>query len=194
MKKKEKNITINKDNYKGYVELYKVQQFLTNKKNSDIDKCASSILKLFFCVATVMMAFLFLQPAGLIIGTILKVLILLYAASVIGINVKYFKQYFDIKREKVGVVQKDYPYVEANTSKDVLEESLAQAGIIRYEFNEIACSVILDIKMYENSYSKAEEIKENYLEETKYDKYVVGPKIEKEELEKVKVKVKSLTR
>lgn len=39
-----------------------------------------------------------------------------------------------------------------------------------------------------------EEEKENYLKETKFDRYYVNSNIEKEELEKVKVKVKSLTR
>lgn len=54
--------------------------------------------------------------------------------------------------------------------------------------------IIKYVELYEAYYFMTEEEKENYLKETKFDRYYVNSNIEQEELEKVKVKVKSLTR
>lgn len=100
------------------------------------------------------------------------------------------KDNYGVNIRKMEAAQ-NYPHVEVNISRYALKESLVQARVILYKFDACDCVVILD-KNACKSYLKAEEVRENYLRETRYDKYIVNPGVEKQELEKAKVK--SLTR
>ena len=86
-------------------------------------------------------------------------------------------------KRKMDEIKENYSYVDTKIEIEELLNSFIQAKVIRRVKNV----TILDVKSYED-YLKAEEIKENYFEETKYDGYRVNPEITQEELEKPKVK------
>ena len=81
-------------------------------------------------------------------------------------------------------VKEKYPYVDLEIGIAEVFNSLKRAKIISYNGDN---EYEFRVKEYED-YLKAEEIKENYFEETKYDGYTINPKITQEELEKPKVK------
>ncbi len=99
---------------------------------------------------------------------------------------------------KYKSIQEKYPYVNTKINNRVLTKALAQAKVIErkrytgdleFNINEYDSNIV----NYEN-YLKAEEIKEDYLKETKYKSVSVNSQIPEEELERVKTKVKTLVR
>lgn len=192
MKKENKNIVINKDNYKGYVELYEIHR--SGLEFHIDEKLILMFVKLLTAVLFTLILVLFFTILNPIVAKMLMdlgcAILLVGEVATIGICIK---DYVFATKKKYKEIKSNYPYVDIHISKESLEKSLEEVGIVKHEHKNGLYFTILQIEKYEN-YLKMEEIKENYLEETKYDKYVVSPRIEEQELEKVKVKVKSLTR
>lgn len=191
--KKEEEIVINKDNYKGYVELYKKQHFLTDEEYRYQMKVLGNGV-IIFVGGIVLLA---LTAPFIALGKIFSTMFYLESTALIvseiGIGLIGSKKMSDMKKEKYYSIKKEYPYIDVNIDSDTLEKALENAGIIEKEFSDGRFILNLKVDEYEN-YLKVEEVKQKYLEETKYDKYLINPPIEEEELEKVKVKIKSLTR
>lgn len=97
MKKEENGIIINKDNYKGYVELYETYHFMTEEEKS-LEKnmarrcCKVSIIGL----ATIMITAAFLSIPALEIMFYIEVGALV--SSLIGLTVVYTKKTQDMKK------------------------------------------------------------------------------------------------
>lgn len=194
MKKEKKKIIINKDNYKGYVELYKAYYYPTKEEFYLQKKEFKKAIKVYLIglgIAVVTSPLCFFGP---IAKMIFDIQLTTWLACLIGTGIVGLKEFYDLKKQRIKAVRKKYPYVDTNVKRDCLQKSLEDVGIIQYKFKNRLCFAHLKVEEYEKKYSKAEEVKENYFKETKYDKYVVNPRIEEQELEKVKVKVKSLTR
>lgn len=187
MKKEDKNIIIDKDNYKGYVELYRVKCFPSNEEDTYLKRWIKKFAIIFLCAIPItftvpLQTFIPIMEIITNIGLFIWMTIEL---SVAGIGIKNLSS---LRKEKYQAVKNKYPYVDISVSEYTLKKSLEDVGIIQKKYEDHFCIMQLKVEEYEK-YLKAEEIKENYFEETKYDSYVVNPPIEQEELEKVKVKL-----
>lgn len=182
------NLVITKDNYKGYVELYK-KRF---NMNCNLRKLAYRTLIPFAMLPLVIIITAVLKNGIIPIGlSVLETVVFVGAGSTNLII--FFNKKNDIENKNDKEVVEEYPYVNINVSDYELEDALIEAKILTYKYKNNVRYEYLDIEGYEN-YLKCEEEKEKYLEETKYDGYVVNPGVTQEELERVKEKVKKLVR
>lgn len=169
----EKEIT--KDNYKGYIALYKSMNTMTQLEYSNfiqtMGKCFG--IGLFFIILS---------------GVIpLSIFLILGIISEIGILTEFLYKNSKIKRDKFNLLKKEYNYLDPNIKKEELEESLKEAKILTYEDYGNCVDAKLNVNAFEK-YLEAEKIKEEYLEETKYSGYAINPNITHEELDRPKVK------
>lgn len=182
-------LVITKDNYKGYVELYK-ERTTTSEKEYDCSTRwgikALTVGFIAFLLVVANLAFPYYPLA-------LKLEIVLFFVAEFVIRCDYNKKHKMIEKEKDNLVKEKYSYVDIEISTNELKKALCEAKILIYEYKNNDRFEYLEIEKYEN-YLKCEEEKEKYFEETKYDGYVVNPKIQPEELEKVEEKVKKLVR
>ena len=194
MKKNEKEeLVITKENYRGYCELYRINNFSSREDEVLFKKTLNSaiIVGLICLGCAVISSLLFNGPSTL--GGIVSISeILAFVLFEIGNLGYYFKKVSDICRNQREKLQEDYPNIDIHVKNKVLTEALERVGILTYTRGESGLVYrCIDFAGYEN-YLKCEEVRNEHLEETKYDKYMVNPEIEEEELEKVKQKVKSL--
>lgn len=172
-----KKLIINKDNYKGYVELYNARTYI----GKDLLKMLAVFLIgiLVFGVTAPLYAF---ELIGI---NVITLEILCLCGVEISLAINTIKNKHKMKKNKIYDIKQEYPYVDIKIKDSELEKSLEEAKIITY--SEDGCYVELNVNEYEN-YLKVEEYKEKYFDETKYDKYIVNPKIAKEQFEKPKIK------
>lgn len=176
-------LIINKDNYKGYAELYRFRRFTFYKE------CGINQIKLIkkssIAFGVVLMSILITAPF-ISLGLLPNIAIIEAVAFMptLGFfSIEYFKKTNNYKKKHIENIKLKYPYVDTEIKIDELEHSLIEAKIITVNNNEYT----FNPKRYEN-YLKVEEEKEKYFEETKYDRYIVNPEIKEKELEKPKVK------
>lgn len=117
--------------------------------------------------------------------TIFEVLALCGAEIIVGtIGIKNI---FNKRKKSLNKIKQKYPYVDVKINDYELKVSLEKAKIITYELKNNESVEKLDVISYEN-HLKVEKIKEQYIQETKYDSYIINPGIDNDELEKTKVK------
>lgn len=181
-------LVINKDNYKGYAELYAFKRQGIYCEDYTIWNNYIKKLLIFFGIAVaVLMITLPLNKLALLPEIIKYIEILLLWIGVSGFTVDYIIKLNNYKKKKINQIKEEYPYVDTKIDILELEKSLEEARIITYEHRDSYTIEIMDVKGYEN-YIKCEEIKENYLEETKYKGYQINPMITDKELPKPKIK------
>lgn len=191
---KEQIITIHKDNYKGYVKLYKLQQIISKKRQENLQKYLISILLIFATTAiSLITTSIFAQTLKLSLDYLLMFEGTIGVLGVEAISIITDKKIKKFKTEKYQALAKEYPYVELDTKETVLEDSLENVGLLSCQHLDKVCIVSLRVEEYE-TVLKMEEIKDELLQETKYDRYVINPEITEEDLKGQKVKVKSLVR
>jgi len=183
-------LIINKDNYKGYVELYKA------KKNMD-DNGFEYIMGLVMILLAILAFSLTLMECTLIIDifisvspivTMFEILALCGVEAIVGtIGIKNIFNRYNKRKKIINEVKQKYPYVDVKVNDYMLKSSLEKSKIITYEIKNNESVEKLDVISYEN-YLKAEKIKERYIQETKYDSYIINAGISNNELEKPKVK------
>ena len=160
-------LVITKDNYKGYVELYKAKTMLNIDDSDYIDKLIKKMLIIFGLCCIPIFLTMPLELTGLLTKGVVNCELMLLALCPMAMAAKIYYTFNSLTKKNVSDV------------KDNLEE----VKILVNDGN-IEC---LKVDEYEN-YLKIEELKKDYLQETKYDGYVIDLEIEKIELDKPKVK------
>ena len=193
--KKDEELVITKDNYKGYFELFTAKQkgkrFVPNEEGLIyVEKITRKML--IISMALVLGLLGFFIPAPLIM------IALCVGYAIMSSTYGMIHDVYMYEKLKYKSIQEKYPYVNTKINNRVLTKALAQAKVIErkrytgdleFNMNEYDSNIV----NYEN-YLKAEEIKEDYLKETKYKSVSVNSQIPEEELERVKTKVKTLVR
>lgn len=186
MEKVEKNLVINKDNYKGYVELYKAYRFNSEEQNNFIERFIDA--SKYYLVSSPLL--IILAPL-LVINPVCEAIAFtifgIYIGSGISAGCFAIIKNNQLRNMKFQRVIEKYPYVDLDIKRENLEKSLEDAKILQYEHTDNECLPVLKVTGYEE-YLRAEEIKKNYFEETKYDKYVVNPEIEEMAIDEGKTK------
>ena len=175
-------LMINKENYEGYTELYRARRFFSKKSREHYEKIGKKIA-IFFGVTAPIGLLAMISVAVLGLTGVVKLLSFMtfMAPWIIAPIVAWYTQNRLIKKQ-IAEVKEKYEYVDTDIKTEELEKSLEKANILKYKYGDR-----LDIEGYKD-YLKAEEVKEKYFEETRYDGYRVNPEITQEELEKPKVK------
>ena len=174
-------LVITKDNYKGYIELYKTRTHLRKEENNIRKKVINKIGVSFIVLLIVM---LITNILGLLSDIVAFISFSAFLATEVSFVFKFMKEIDCYYKKKDNGVKEKYPYVDIEFSTNQILKSLEKVKIISYNAKD---ELKFNVKEYED-YLKIEEVKKEYLEETKYDGYVVSPKIQKEELEKPKIK------
>lgn len=181
-------LEINKDNYKGYYELY------TKITGFDLSE-----MVVFACI-------IILFPMVMVLGfmpLISQLPLLLQALfstaiAATGIVMSSSKYLQKNKERKINKLKEKYSYIDLNISKEELEDALEKAGIIRRQIvdNTIVKKIGLD-EFEKNmiNQEKYQKIKQELLEDNKYNysRLEYDTDFSNQEL-KTKVKVKTLTR
>lgn len=166
---------INKENYKGYVELYKLFY-----GDTEFDNDTSRFFKSGLIAAGITLISLLLPVVS--VSLVNPVLITFIGFEISNI-IYYLGKTSNNHKRKLEDIKKKYPYINIKTERVELEKALIKNKIIidKHDYYE------LSVSNYEK-YSKCEEIKENYFEETKYSCYDTNCDIQKIELDKPKIK------
>ncbi len=146
MKKEE--LIITKDNYKGYAKLYDTYFF--DKK--DEPRIYKTIIGSFFMISIGSCGIIF-SPVPLLFGVVLPLSIGMTIGSV-----------RDMILEKQDQLKKQYPELNYKISKQELEESLKEAGIVTKDKHGYSS---VNIQEFENKIQRYEEERKKYLEEQK---------------------------
>lgn len=104
-----------------------------------------------------------------------------------------FVQSVAIKKKKKKAVASQYPDIDSNISFDELELALANKKILKYKEENDKIYNFYDITGYKN-YIRSIELKDEMKKEDSYKCLKNDFSISDEELEKVKVKVKTMVR
>lgn len=149
--KKEKNLEINENNYKGYVELYETYLMpMTTDENKEFIKF---IKKLLIGVG-IMVIGSFGSAIITNFNTVLT-LSLSAASATMGVGYLLFSDNINEKRKKLKI-KKIYPYVDLDLDMKEVEKALKEAKILVYEGNY----VLLDVKSYVQRLESEKEIRE----------------------------------
>lgn len=176
-------LVITKDNYKGYVELYKAKTMLNIDDSDYIDKLIKKMLIIFGLCCIPIFLTMPLELTGLLTKGVVNCELMLLALCPMAMAAKIYYTFNSLTKKNVSDVKDKYSYVDTKIDVIKLKESLEEVKILVNDGN-IEC---LKVDEYEN-YLKIEELKKDYLQETKYDGYVIDLEIEKIELDKPKVK------
>ena len=173
---------ITPENYEGYCELYETK-FMSNEESKKffINGIKSAVIPAILFILTVILnlnnIFVFLSAANFIV-----VPTLVMAKSMFG-NQKKVKEKLATK----------YPNIDVNISIIELERMLKEANILRYEYVDGSCYQEVDVEGYRN-YIECEKIKKDVIKTDSYNYELVDLAVSGEQLEKVKVKIKTLNR
>lgn len=173
---------ITPENYEGYYELYKTK-FMSNEEAKKFFingiKCATipAILFILTVVLNLNNIFVFLSAANFMV-----VPPLVMTKSMFG-NRKKVKEQLATK----------YPNIDVNISIIELERMLKEANILRYEYVDGSYYQELDIDGYRN-YVECEKIKKDVVKIDSYNYESIDLTVSDEQLEKAKVKIKTLNR
>ncbi len=164
---------ITPENYKGYCELLKSKYVTDEQYDKYLTKMFKSgiIPGILFVVSVI-----FHVPDVLILLSILNFLVVPTAVTAKTII-------DDTKKTKAELAEK-YPDININMSLSRLNSMFKEAGIKNIEASSLE---------YEN-YVKCEEIKQEVINDWKKSPLEVEPSISADELEKAKVKVKTMSK
>lgn len=181
-------LEINKDNYKGYYELY------TKITGFDLSE-----MVVFACI-------IILFPMVMVLGfmpLISQLPLLLQALfstaiAAIGIVMSSSKYLQKNKERKINKLKEKYSYIDLNISKEELEDALEKAGIIRRQIVDNTVVKKIGLDEFEKNMimqEKYQKTKQELLEDNKYNysRLEYDTDFSNQEL-KTKVKVKTLTR
>ena len=150
--KKEKNLEINENNYKGYVELYETYLMpMTTDENKEFIKF---IKKLLIGVGIMVIGSSII--ANITNFNTVLTLSLSAASVTVGVGYLLFSDNINEKRKKLKI-KKIYPYVDLSLDMMEVEKALKEAKILVYEENH----VLLDVKSYEQRLKFEKEIKKD---------------------------------
>jgi len=183
------NLIINKNNYKGYIELMK---FRLNAREKFIEMSSKSTNK-YIKIASIESLLVFLSSiifGGAIIDVVFCAGVMLFPVPTLIIAlVKIDAMQKKIYREYDQNIKELYNNIDTNITTDELFVLLYKTGIIETRYPNSNRYIIdkWNIEEYENKI-KIEEEFEKYLEDTKYDSYVINPEITQEQYDKPKVR------
>ena len=184
MKKKEIRITL--DNCEGYSKLYNKPNFSVD----EFDKIQKNIVK----ATVVAIMVLILSITTGMIGTNLLVTSSLILGFVLTPLAVYIQNMYIIEKNYEKEISLMYPDVDVKVSQIELEKALEKSGILKYEYDKDGnvCEYY-DIEGFKNCFM-ANQVKEQILEEYDYKNFSNDFNISSEEMDKVKVKVKTMVR
>lgn len=158
-----KKIEINKDNYQGYIELYKINQEI----NRDSQALFKKLMIKALLVVGVYMAVVFLTtlciPTNILINVInIEALVTIFTE--IGISVSYSIKIVDVSKKKLNNIKEVYPDIDIKILESELIKLLEEAEMLMDENKNNHLVEKLDLKHYESStidtsYIKADETK-----------------------------------
>lgn len=173
---RKKQLEITKDNYEGYLELYKLQQKKLSFGKNIIRKIISGISALIVTYFTILSFFSGSVP--LILGTMIGLSLCSVAIDDYVINC--------LKNKELKKLQKEYPYLDLNKKNGQIEEALKKVN---------KGKTTLDNKKWQNYYA-CEEIRKETLtsENRQYQSYIYESNEPEISSKEVKQKVKVLTK
>lgn len=176
------DLEITKENYKGYIELFKRKM---NDTIMDEDYCQKNIRETIYGYSLVALPiFTILALPHIIVITSMGIVIIAIIAGV-TLSTCHYKKKEKQSREEFQLLKLEYPDVENYNFCDLFR-ALGKANIIKYE-NE---TNIIDVKGYEDNL-RYEEVKEKYLNEVEHNYFNTEICIINDETrEKVKLKTK----
>ena len=192
------NITIDKNNYKGYVELYKKYEEFSNdfiKKDTPLQKkfvCALLFVGFSYILTTIIGVSLRTITPVLdeIFETILKLDACLFMGTMVTIPIASLSNYKKCEKkfkENIDLLCEKYPYLNINISEEKLVKILKEANILEKEYIDGRSKSVWNIEEYENKI-KTEKLLDEYFEDTKYNSYAINPEITQEEINKPKAR------
>ena len=184
-------LVTNKYNYNGYVELYKTYGYIKSWNSSYKEKMLVQFSVIFSVCFLAFLLFAIFECNPILFDILTKILIV----SPVAIGCHGIKKMHDYDKKEIASIKEKYPYVDTKIDICELTKSLKEAKILKESYSGLE---VLKVDEYEN-YLKVEELKKEYFEETKYDRYVVNPNIQEEQLldateQLENVKVKKLVR
>ena len=149
--KKEKHLEINKNNYKGYVELYKTKLITPDREKKEKLKSTLIGLGVMFVIPFISISFFKSINFNCSAELGLSLLLSMFAAD-IGYIFSSIKS--SEKKTKLQIKEK-YPYIDLSLDMLEVEKALKEAKILVYDENH----VLLDVKSYEQRLKFEKEIK-----------------------------------
>ena len=144
--KKEKHLEINKNNYKGYVELYK-KDWMTG---DEIKKMFKKILMGGGICLVI--------PVITMLATSSREITSLILCSEVVAYSGYFFESFRKNSEKTKLqIKEKYPYVDLSLDMNEVINALKEAKVLVYKENYL----LLDVKSYEQRLESEKEIRED---------------------------------
>lgn len=184
--KKKEEIKITLENCEGYSKLhnkYSLNQYESNKMKKNIKK--SLVITVIAIPLSVVFA---------IVGVEKLIVTLVFSCGVFTPAIVFSQNLYSIEKKHEKDVALQYPDINTNVSHDELEETLKMTGILKYKSDEYGkIHEIYDIKGYKNCIL-ANQIKKEMLEEQAYKKFENDFNVSNKEMDKVKVKVKTMVR
>ena len=144
--KKEKHLEINKNNYKGYVELYKKDWMI----GDEIKKMFKKILMGGGICLVI--------PVITMLATSSREITSLILCSEVVAYSGYFFESFRKNSEKTKLqIKEKYPYVDLSLDMNEVINALKEAKVLVYKENYL----LLDVKSYEQRLESEKEIRED---------------------------------
>jgi len=174
-------IEITKENYEGYVELFKTHYF-TEEENKKIGRhtCLAMVVLL-----ASMIALPILQASTSTIGIACYSSLALVAVAFIGTAV-------GSTNKKKKEIKEKYPDIDTKVDFDELSDALVAANILKFK-DKSRTEYNIDLDAFTKA-NECKEILDNYIEETKYQPIEIEPEINEEQLEKARQKVITFVR
>ena len=175
-------LKITPENYKGYCELYKSRYFIKSDEFMKTYFCP--VFKTFCLTGTLLIGIAIFKVPTFILN-------LATANFAIMPFVVYGKTIWNEKKNRKKYFETNYPNINGKVSLIELREALEEAKILKYVYHGSEHFQELDIKGYSN-YIECEKIKNEVINDHTYEIAQCAFSIEDEELEKAKVKVKTM--
>lgn len=177
----DEKLKITPENYEGYCELYK-KYFISDDKL--IKNYFKPVFKTFCLTGALFIGIAIFKAPPFILN-------LATANFAIMPFVVLGKTICTQKKDREKYFETNYPNINEKVSFSELREALEKAKILKYVHHGSNCFQELDIKGYLN-YIECEKIKNEVINENTHEIAQVNFNIPDSELEKVKVKVKTM--
>lgn len=197
----EEKIKVTKENYKEYVELYKT---IMSERKVITEKTIiiATLVYLILSCGTISLASTLISDMQSILGFVTVISSLITPVALIGYGVYKLENYHENKLKEN--FKRNHPKTSINIDAKIneIKEALEKVNIIRKEYKNGYVISHLDLNEFEERIrqeeyiEKCEESKEKLFEKYRYDysSLEFNTSILPQELEKPKVKVKSLSR
>ena len=184
-------IEINKDNYKGYVELYKARLKMSKEEFKVAKSTFINSLVILFISLLLAITTLLIGKVGLIISkyiVIMELLLGITAELVLGIV--FVKKIKNLKNKKIEKIKKYYPYVDAKLETNELTKILQEAGILIREYKNGTYIEKINVDIYEKNNLNKKQTQEDF-QEIVNTKYIINNETNEQ---KENPKIKKLVR